>query len=47
MVKQIAATIAVLAVTAGLLSLSVRALFTDTASVPANAFPTGPVDFNT
>ena len=47
MVKQIAATVAVLAVTAGLLSLSVLALFTDTASVPANAFTTGTVDINT
>ena len=47
MIKRIAATIAVLAVTAGLLSLSVLALFTDTASVPANAFTTGTVDINT
>ena len=47
MIKQIAATIAVMAVTAGLLSLSVLALFTDTASVPANAFTTGTVDIST
>ncbi len=47
MVKKIGATIAVLAVTVGLLSLSVLALFTDTASVPANTFATGTVDIST
>ncbi|MEE9284131.1 MAG: TasA family protein [Dehalococcoidia bacterium] len=47
MVRKLAATIAVLAVFVGLMSLSALALFTDTASVPSNTFSTGTVDIST
>lgn len=47
MARKLMATIGVLATFGALLSLSVLALFTDTASVPANTFTTGTVDINT
>lgn len=47
MARKLLATVAVLAAFAALLSLSVLALFTDTASVPANTFSTGTVDIST
>ena len=47
MVRKLTATITVLAAFAALLSLSVLALFTDTASVPGNTFSTGTVDIST
>ena len=47
MTRKLVATIAVLAAFSALLSLSALALFTDTASVPANTFTTGTVDINT
>ncbi len=47
MVAKLTASIAVLGGLVVLLSLSVLALFTDTASVPANTFTTGTVDIST
>lgn len=47
MARKLVATITVLAAFAALLSLSVLALFTDTASVPGNTFSTGTVDIST
>lgn len=47
MTRKLVATIAVLAAFSALLSLSALALFTDTASVPANTFTTGTVNINT
>jgi len=47
MAKKLTASIAVLAGLVAVLSLSVLALFTDTASVPANTFTTGTVDIST
>ncbi|HEU4760124.1 MAG TPA: TasA family protein [Dehalococcoidia bacterium] len=47
MARKLIATVAVLAAFAALLSLSVLALFTDTASVPGNTFSTGTVDIAT
>ncbi len=47
MVKKLMGTIAVTASFAALLSLSVLALFTDTASVGSNTFTTGTVDIGT
>lgn len=47
MVRKLMATIVVLAAFAGLLSLGVLALFTDTASVPSNTFTAGTVDIST
>lgn len=47
MVKKLMGTIAVAASFAALLSLSVLALFTDTASVGSNTFTTGTVDIGT
>ena len=45
--QKLLATIAVLALLVTMISLSVLALFTDTASVPANTFTTGTVDIST
>jgi spore coat-associated protein N len=45
--KKLLATVAVLAAFAALLSLTVLALFTDTASVGSNTFSTGTVDIST
>ena len=47
MAKKLLATVAVLALFVSVISLGVLALFTDTASVPANTFSTGTVDINT
>lgn len=47
MARKLVATIAVLAALVALLSLSVLAVFTDTASVPANTFSTGTVAIST
>lgn len=47
MARKLAATAIVLALFAAVMSLSVLALFTDTASVPANAFSTGTLDIST
>jgi predicted ribosomally synthesized peptide with SipW-like signal peptide len=47
MIRKLTATIVVLAVFVGLMSLSALALFTDTASVPSNTFSTGTVDIST
>ena len=47
MVKKLAATAIVLGVFAMLMSMSALALFTDTASVPANSFSTGTLDIST
>jgi predicted ribosomally synthesized peptide with SipW-like signal peptide len=45
--KKLLATVAVLALLVTVISISVLALFTDTASVPANTFTTGTVDIST
>jgi len=45
--RRLAATIVVLALAAGAVSLSIGALFTDTGSVPSNTFTTGTVDIST
>ena len=45
--KKLAATGIVLAAFATVLAVSVQALFTDTASVPANTFTTGTLDIST
>ena len=47
MARKLMATIVVLAAFVALLSISVLALFTDTASVPGNTFSTGTVDITT
>lgn len=47
MVRKLAATISVLALLVAALSLTAQALFTDTASVPANVFTAGTVDIST
>jgi len=47
MAKQLAATIGILATLVAVLSLTALALFTDTQSVPGNAFTTGTVDIST
>ncbi len=47
MIRKLLATIVVMAAFVGLISLSVLALFTDTASVPGNTFTTGTVDIST
>jgi spore coat-associated protein N len=47
MTRKLMATVAVLAAFAALLSLTVLALFTDTASVGSNTFSTGTVDIST
>ena len=47
MAKKLLATVAVLALFVSVISLGVLALFTDTASVPANTFSTGTVDIST
>ena len=47
MAKKLAATVGILAMLVAVLSLSVLALFTDTASVPANTFSTGTLDIST
>ena len=47
MIRKILGTMAVLAALAGVLTLSVLALFTDTASVGSNTFTTGTVDIST
>jgi len=46
-IQKLGATIVVSAALVAFLSLSVMALFTDTASVPANLFTTGTVDIST
>lgn len=45
--KKLVATGVILAVFATVLTVSVQALFTDTASVPANAFTSGTLDIST
>ena len=47
MVRKLAATLAVLALFAAMISVTVLALFTDTASVGSNTFTTGDVDIST
>ena len=47
MAKKLAATVLALGVLVALMSMSALALFTDTASVPSNAFTTGTVDIST
>ena len=47
MIRKILGTMAVLSALAGVLTLSVLALFTDTASVGSNTFTTGTVDIST
>lgn len=47
MARNLLATIVVLAAFVALISLSVLAVFTDTASVPGNTFSTGTVDIST
>ncbi len=47
MARKLAATVVVLTALVTLISLSVIALFTDTASVPSNTFSTGTVDIST
>lgn len=47
MARKMALTLVVLALLVGLLTVSALALFTDSASVPANTFSTGTVDIST
>jgi len=47
MIRKLTSTIIVLALFVTFIALGVMALFTDTASVPSNAFSTGTVDINT
>ncbi len=47
MARKLTATIMVLAALVAFISLGVMAIFTDTASVPANTFTTGTVDIST
>ena len=47
MVRKLAATLAVVALFAAMISVTVLALFTDTASVGSNTFTTGTVDIST